>query len=84
MYVGSATGTDGIWSRWGSYIYTGHAGNKKLDNLVKEMGIEHVQKYFKFSLLESYRPSTNDDYILSREGYWKSVLLTREYGYNAN
>jgi hypothetical protein len=34
-YVGSAYGDQGIWSRWCSYIATGHGGNVELRALVR-------------------------------------------------
>ena len=33
-YVGSAYGDQGIWSRWGAYVSSGHGGNKELQELV--------------------------------------------------
>jgi hypothetical protein len=27
---------------------------------------------------------TSEKYVLAREGYWKDVLLSREFGYNKN
>jgi hypothetical protein len=27
---------------------------------------------------------TSDEHVLAREGYWKDVLLSREFGYNKN
>src|SRR6185437_3065016 len=36
MYVGSAYGDAGIWSRWTSYIKTGHGGNDQLTRLIQQ------------------------------------------------
>jgi hypothetical protein len=36
QYVGSATGNEGIWSRWLSYSTSGHGGNKELLAILKD------------------------------------------------
>ena len=83
-YVGSAYGTDGIWSRWACYINTGHGWNDELTQLIAKKGIDYARKNFRFSLLE-YRPmKTDDNVIFNRESYWKRVLMSREFGYNKN
>ena len=83
-YVGSAYGDQGIWSRWGSYVSSGHGGNKELHELVGDK-LDYARENFKFTLLE-YRPTpTPDDTVIYRESYWKEVLLTRgDYGLNQN
>jgi len=84
-YVGSAYGDQGVWSRWCSYIASGHGGNVELRALVADPSLEYCRKSFRFALLE-YRPSrTPDDIILRREAFWKRILLTRgEKGLNRN
>ena len=84
-YVGSAYGDQGIWSRWCSYIASGHGGNIELRALVTDSSLEYCRKSFRFALLE-YRPSrTDDDIIIGREDFWKRILLTRgERGLNRN
>jgi hypothetical protein len=81
LYVGSATGEEGIWSRWTSYSKNGHGGNKELRALLKKRGPEHADN-FVFGILEV--AGTHDDDLLARESYWKEMLLTREFGMNAN
>jgi hypothetical protein len=83
LYVGSATGAGGLWSRWRSYAETGHGGNRDLKHLLKHEGIEHT-KSFQFSILEIADTHASNDDVLARESYWKDVFLTREFGYNAN
>lgn len=79
-YVGSAYGDQGLWSRWRSYVETGHGGNVELRKLVTAPTLEYCRKAFRFALLE-YRPSpTPDDVILAREVFWKQILLTRGAG----
>lgn len=84
-YVGSACGDSGIWSRWTSYINTGHGGNDDLTKLIQQNGIEYARKNFRFSLLEYMPVKIDDQIILEREEFWKGVLLSRgKYGYNKN
>jgi hypothetical protein len=83
-YVGSAYGDAGIWSRWASYIGTGHGWNDELVELINDKGITYAREHFSLSVLEVMTRSTPDDVIFSREAHWKRVLMTREYGYNKN
>ena len=84
-YVGSAYGGTGVWSRWATYIGTGHGHNDELTNLIDEHGLGYAYKNFKFCLLE-YRPAKTDDrVIIERESFWKEALLSRgAFGYNKN
>lgn len=86
QYVGSAYGDSGIWSRWTSYINSGHGGNDELIALISkpDNGIEYARKNFQFALLELRSMKTDDDVIIERENFWKEVLLTRNFGYNKN
>ncbi|WP_369123980.1 GIY-YIG nuclease family protein [Bifidobacterium adolescentis] len=36
LYVGSATGRNGIYQRWKNYIDNGHGGNTELRKLVEQ------------------------------------------------
>jgi len=74
-----------IWSRWCSYVASGHGGNVELRALVSDPTLDYCRKAFRFALLE-YRPSpTPDEVILAREAFWKRILLTRgDYGLNRN
>lgn len=84
-YVGSAYGTDGIWSRWACYISCGHGGNDELVDVINANGLEYARNNFKFSLLEIYTMKTDTESIIYREKFWKEVLLTRgKFGYNSN
>lgn len=82
-YVGSATGAEAIWSRWSDYIKDGHGSNKELKNVITKKGIAHANN-FKFSILEIAGLQSDDNFILAREAFWKKVLLSKEFGYNAN
>jgi len=83
LYVGSATGESGFWGRWSEYARTGHGGNRDLQGLLEERGARHA-RHFRYSILETADSKTGVEAILQREAHWKVVLLTREYGYNAN
>lgn len=84
-HVGSAYGDAGIWSRWSCYASTGHGYNDELVELIAKNGIEYARKNFQFSVLEVISMRADDDYVISRESFWKDVLLTRtEFGYNKN
>ena len=83
-YVGSASGEQGIWSRWSEYISTGHGGNQQLKKIIAKKAMNYARKNFHFSLLETMAISTPEETILSRESHWKTVILSREYGYNSN
>jgi len=81
LYVGSATGFNGIWSRWTEYINNGHGGNKSLMEVLNNNGIEY-RNNFQYSILEISDFHTSDDFIKQRERYWMNVLKTKEFGYN--
>jgi len=83
LYVGSATGQEGIWSRWCTYSATGHGGNRELKELLREEGGDHA-KNFQFSILEIADSHASSEDTLARESHWKQVLLTRAHGLNAN
>ena len=83
QYVGSAYGDDCIWQRWLCYAKDGHGGNVELKELLKNNGVDY--KYnFKYSILEVCNMNLGNEYIISRENYWKEVLLTRQFGLNSN
>lgn len=83
LYVGSATGSDGLWQRWGNYVATGHGGNKDLKKVLQKKGPDYVEN-FQYSLLEVADSRVTDDYVLERESFWKNVFASRQFGYNAN
>ena len=83
-YIGSAYGDSGIWSRWETYVDSGHGGNKKLKELLDDENWEdYVRKNFRYSLLEYHPKRTSKDIVIRREEFWKETLLTKgEYGLN--
>lgn len=82
LYVGSATGEGGIWTRWCQYV-DGHGKNIELVNLIGQAGKERAHA-FRFSILEIADVHASREEIVERESHWKRVLLTRSHGYNAN
>lgn len=83
LYVGSATGLNGIWDRWVAYAESGHGGNKELKALIVQKGRKYA-RHFRFSILEIADFHTTDDEIIEREQHWKRALLSRDRGMNRN
>lgn len=79
-YVGSAYGEYMILGRWISYVKTGHGGNVGL----KSLTFDHIKQNFKYSILDIYKSTTDDQIIIDRESWWKEVLQSRRFGYNEN
>jgi len=83
MYVGSATGDNGmLLQRWRNYVSNGHGGNKDLIELVADKGFEYVKSNFTYSILENYNSRVAKDFILNREQWWMKTLGTKDFGYN--
>lgn len=82
IYIGSATGENGIWQRWCSYAKELTGGNKDFINIVKEKGEDHIRNNFTYSILEIFDMKTKDDYIISREHHWMKVFQTKRFGMN--
>jgi len=84
IYIGSATGEEGVAQRWGNYLDSKHGGNKKLIALYEQKGSDYFEKYFTYTLLEYYGLSYDPMKVLEREQYWKRCLDTIRNGYNDN
>ena len=80
MYVGSAYGDQMILGRWKSYVKNGNGGNVEL----KKLKFEHIKDKFRYSILDIFKSTIDDEIILERESWWKEVLLSRDFGYNRN
>ncbi|HUG94182.1 MAG TPA: GIY-YIG nuclease family protein [Planctomycetaceae bacterium] len=76
QYVGSATGDDGFWGRWQSYVSTGHGGNVGLKS--------RDPSDYQVSILEVAGSSATADEIHQMEGRWQAKLQSREMGLNRN
>ena len=83
LYVGSATGEDGLWQRWESYAKTGHGGNAELKSLIYDNGIDYADN-FQYTVLEIADFHSTDEFIIERERHWKDILLSRQFGHNSN
>ncbi len=79
-YVGSAYGENMILGRWKAYIKTGNGGNIGL----KSLHFDYIKKNFRYSILDIYKSTTDDQIIIERENWWKEVLQSRQFGYNEN
>jgi len=80
QYVGSASGEHMLLNRWQTYIKNKHGGNVQL----KTLPDEYIENNFKYSILDIFKASTNDNVIIARENWWKETLMTRKFGYNSN
>jgi hypothetical protein len=80
MYIGSAYGENMILGRWQSYVKTGNGGNVEL----KKISFDYIKHNFKYSILDIFKSTVDDQLIIARESWWKSVLQTRKFGYNKN
>lgn len=83
-YVGSAYGDTGIWQRWSYYAATLHGDNVGLKLHLDAIGEDAYRERMRFALLEFWSMRTDDQHVLDRETYWKSVLLSRSLGHNKN
>jgi hypothetical protein len=72
LYVGSATGAGGFWSRWEEYRRNGHGGNVAL------VGREPTD--WRVSVLQVAGSVDSGDDILAMEAAWKVKLQAREFG----
>lgn len=84
LYIGSATGEEGVAQRWGNYLDSKHGGNKKLIALKEQKGEEYFEKYFTYTMLEYFGLSHDPEKIKEREQYWKRCFDTIKNGYNDN
>jgi hypothetical protein len=76
QYVGSATGADGFWGRWQSYVQTGHGNNLEL--------LSREPSDYQVSILEVAGTGATTDDITAMEGLWQRKLQSREMGLNRN
>lgn len=77
QYVGSAKGADSLLGRWLTYAADGHGGNLAL-KAARRSG----RRTYQVSVLEVVDENTPDETIEQTESYWKSKLLTRQFGLN--
>ena len=82
QYVGSATGTGGLWQRWTEYASTGHGGNLRLKERCSAM--DGCPQSFQFSILDTFSRSLAPKEALALETFFKYKLGSRSFGLNAN
>jgi hypothetical protein len=82
LYIGSATGAEGIWGRWRVYARTGHGNNDMLRRLVDSD--KRYPKAFRFSVLQIVPKSMTREDVISREARFKMKLGSRAHGLNLN
>jgi hypothetical protein len=82
QYIGSASGTGGIWGRWANYAKNGHGGNAELEKLLQSE--EGYPNSFTFSILQILPVTTARAEVLKRESYYKAKLGSRATGLNRN
>jgi hypothetical protein len=76
LYIGSATGSGGFWSRWQNYRLTGHGGN---------LGLQGIDtSVFYVSILQLAGSADTSDDILALEAMWKVKLDSRAFGFTRN
>ena len=76
QYVGSASGSDGFWGRWQSYVITGHGGNVGLKS--------REPSDYQVSILEVAGSAATGEEIFAMEQLWKAKLRSRDMGLNRN
>jgi len=82
QYVGSAAGTRGIWGRWESYVKSGHGGNKKLQEIIRN-GHQYVNN-FQFTILRTLPITLTQKEVIEFEKLYKKKLGTKAFGLNSN
>lgn len=82
QYVGSATGTEGLWGRWTAYAANGHGGNRLLSDLIVTDGA--YPNSFTYSVLQILPKTTTLAQILNWERLYKQKLGTMATGLNSN
>jgi hypothetical protein len=82
LYVGSATGAEGIWGRWREYAKTGHGNNELLKALIAADG--EYPKAFRFSILQIVPKSMTREDVIEREARFKAKLGCLTHGLNLN
>lgn len=83
LYIGSASGIEGIWQRWSSYAKVSDlTGRNKTFEEIKNTDEGYIVNNFSYSILEIFDVKTKREEILHREEFWKKVFQTVKYGMN--
>lgn len=82
LYIGSATGAEGIWGRWRHYATTGHGGNELLKRQIASNSA--YPRGFRYSILQILPKTWSRDEVIAREVFFKVKLGSRSHGLNLN
>ena len=82
LYVGSATGAEGLWERWRDYAKTGHGNNDLLKGLLA--ADVAYPKAFRFSILQIVPKSMTRENVIEHEARFKAKLGCLAHGLNLN
>jgi len=82
LYIGSATGAEGIWGRWRDYAKSGHGNNELLRQLIASN--RRYPEALRFSILQIVPKSMSREDVIEREARFKTKLGSRAYGFNLN
>ncbi|MBO0360876.1 GIY-YIG nuclease family protein [Hymenobacter sp. BT186] len=81
QYIGSASGTEGIWGRWKDYVATrGHGGNAELIKLLA-VDAQHG-RHFQFTVLMTLPKTMTRPEVIKREYLFMKKLGSRAHGLN--
>jgi hypothetical protein len=81
QYVGSATGSAGLWQRWCDYAKSGHGGNHFLQKCCAATPAQYPRA-FKFSILDTFSRNLSRAEAIRIEEHFKNKLGTRAFGLN--
>lgn len=82
QYVGSASGKQGIWGRWETYVKTKHGGNKQLREVLGN-DANNIER-FQFTVLRTLPKTLTKREVIEIENLYKKKLNTRAFGLNSN
>lgn len=81
LYVGSASGEEGVWGRWRDYAKLGHGGNVHLQELINSD--PDYPERFRFSVLRTLPKTMTRVEVYKRETLYKQKLGSRATGLNS-
>lgn len=84
LYVGSATGAENLWQRWGDYASSpdGSAGDTGIVRHISEHP-EHLAS-FRYSVLQTFAPGADPELVRYAERRFKTCLDSVDHGMNDN
>lgn len=82
QYIGSASGKNGIWQRWSTYIENKHGGNKKLIELCNLSN--NYYKNFQYTVLQSLPSNLSGKEVIKIETLYKEKFGSKAHGLNKN